>query len=173
MLLFNELYRLNNTTENTFASTSTEYSFLKCHCIVLLYFTHTHKLTMITFLSLPTCKKLAVLPLLNVKSLVYLNKSCTNTFCRRGYGLRENDSSIYFSRITIPAFHAGDLKEGKNVQIYHSHIPININDMFQKQNIWYLPWIKSQTFRLHASVETAIEYDYRNEWPIVVTCYSR
>ena len=65
----------------------------------------------------------------------------------------------------------GDLKEGKNVQIYHSHIPININDMFQKQNIWYLPWIKSQTFRLHASVETAIEYDYRNEWPIVVTCY--
>ena len=31
---------------------------------------------------------------LNVKSLVYLNKSCTTTFCRQGYGLKENDSSI-------------------------------------------------------------------------------
>ena len=27
-------------------------------------------------------QKLAVLPFLNVKSLIYLNKSCTNTFCR-------------------------------------------------------------------------------------------
>ena len=144
---------------------------MSLYCITLFYsYTQTYydNVSQSTYL-----QKLAVLPLLNVKSLVYLNKSCTNTFCRRGYGLRENDSSIYFSRITIPAFHAGDLKEGKNVQIYHSHIPININDMFQKQNIWYLPWIKSQTFRLHASVETAIEYDYCNEWPIVVTCYSR
>ena len=30
--------------------------------------------------------------LLNVKSLVYWNKSCTNRFYRRGYGLKENDS---------------------------------------------------------------------------------
>ena len=50
-------------------------------------------------------EKLAMLPVLNVKSLVYLNKSCTTTFCRRGYGLKENDSSINFCRITIPAFH--------------------------------------------------------------------
>ena len=56
--LFNELHRLNKTPENTFASTSTEHNFRKCHCIVfiLLYFTHTHKHTMITFLSLSTCR---------------------------------------------------------------------------------------------------------------------
>ena len=38
-------------------------------------------------------------------------------YTQLGYGLKENDSSIYFCRITIPAFHAGDLKEGKNVQM--------------------------------------------------------
>ena len=44
----------------------------------------------------------------------------------------------------------------------------------QKQinNIYnYLNQLKN--FRLHASVETAIEHDYHDEWPIVVTCYSR
>ena len=34
-------------------------------------------------------QKFAVLP------LVYLNKSCTNTFCRRSYGLKENDSFLF------------------------------------------------------------------------------
>ena len=29
------------------------------------------------------------------------------------------------------------------------------------------------TFRLHAIVKTAIEHDYRNEWMVVVTRYSR
>ena len=97
---------------------------MSLYCITFLYsYTQTY------------LQKLAVLPLLNVKSLVYLNKSCTNKFCRRGYGLRENDSSIYFSRITIPAFHAGDLKEGKKVQIYYSHIPINITyDIYRELN---------------------------------------
>ena len=36
------------------------------------------------------------------------------TFRRQGYGLKENDYGINFSRITIPSFHAGDLKEGNN-----------------------------------------------------------
>ena len=56
MLLFNELHRFNKTTDNTFASKSTKHSFRKFHCIVVLYFTHTDKLTMIIFLSLSTCK---------------------------------------------------------------------------------------------------------------------
>ena len=100
-----------------------------------------------------------VLPFLNVKWLVY--KSCKATFCRRGYGLKENDSSIYFCRITIPAIHASDLKG------------VTTTWLFQKQNKWYLQWITPQRYWLHVSVETAIEHDYRNGWPIVVTCYSR
>ena len=68
-------------------------------------------------------QKLAVLPFLNVKSQVFLNKSCTTLFCNRGYGLRENDSSILYTY----AFHAGDLRglttTGLHLQIYHSHIP--------------------------------------------------
>ena len=104
-------------------------------------------------------QKLAVLPFLNVKWLVY--KSCKATFCRRGYGLKENDSSIYFRRITIPAIHASDLKG------------VTTTWLFQKQNKWYLQWITPQRYWLHVSVETAIEHDYRNGWPIVVTCYSR
>ena len=56
-------------------------------------------------------QKLAVLPVLNVKSLVYLNKSCTATFCRRAYMVeRKKISNIYFCRITIPTFQAVDLK---------------------------------------------------------------
>ena len=55
-----------------------------------------------------------MLPFLNVKSQVYLNKSCTTMFCRKGYGLKENDSSILFFRIIIHIFHVGDLKEGNN-----------------------------------------------------------
>ena len=35
---------------------------------------------------------------------VCLDKSRTTTFCRRGYGLKENDSGIYFYRIIIPGF---------------------------------------------------------------------
>ena len=34
-------------------------------------------------------QKLAVLPFLNVKSPVFLNKSSTNTFCMRGCGVKE------------------------------------------------------------------------------------
>ena len=78
---------------------------LRCHCIVLQ--TQTYDDNVYQFIYL---QKLAVLPFKNVKSHVYLNKSCMATFCRRGYGLKENDSSIYFCRITIPAFHADDLK---------------------------------------------------------------
>ena len=36
------------------------------------------------------------------------------TFRRQGYGLKENDCGINFSRITIPSFHAGDLNERNN-----------------------------------------------------------
>ena len=81
---------------------------MSLYCITLFYsYTQTYydNVSQSTYL-----QKLAVLPLLNVKSLVYLNKSCTNTFCRRGYWLRENDSSVYFSRITIPAFHVSKAK---------------------------------------------------------------
>ena len=39
-------------------------------------------------------QKFVVFPFLNIKSLVYLNKSCTTTFCRRGYGLKKSDCSI-------------------------------------------------------------------------------
>ena len=62
-------------------------------------------------------RKLAVLPFLNVKSLVYLNKSCTNRFYRWGYGLKENESHFYFCRITIPAFPTGELKGRINYRI--------------------------------------------------------
>ena len=48
--------------------------------------------------------------ILNVKPQVYLNKSCTTSFGRRGYGLKENYAGDYFGSITIPAFHADDLK---------------------------------------------------------------
>ena len=92
-------------------------------------------------------QKLAVLPFLDVKSLVYLNKSCPNTFY------------IYL--------------QNNNTCISYRSISLFKVIVFQEQNKWYLPWIKSQTFRLYANVETAIEHDYRNEWPIVVTCYSR
>ena len=44
--------------------------------------------------------------------------------------------------------------------------------MFQEQNKWYLPWIKSETFPLNASVEIAIEHDFHDACPIVGTCYS-
>ena len=96
------------------------------YCIILFYSytqTYSDNVSQSTYLL-----KYAMLPLLNVKSLVYYNKSCTTTFCRWDNELRENDSSIYFCRITIPAVHAGDSKEGKNYmitfKIYHSHIPI-------------------------------------------------
>ena len=85
---------------------------MSLHCITLFYScTQTYNDNVSQFIYL---QKLAMLPLFNVKSLFYLSKSCTKTFCMWGYGLRENDSSIYFCRITIPAFHAGNLKVGKN-----------------------------------------------------------
>ena len=48
-------------------------------------------------------QKLAVLLLLNVKSPVYMNKSCMTMFCRRSYGLKENYSSLSI----IPEFEGG------------------------------------------------------------------
>ena len=143
------------------------------HCTILLYSytqTYNENISRSTYV-----QKLAMLPFLNVKSPVYLIKSCTTTFCRRGYGLGENDFRICFCTITIPAYHAGDLKRVKKDLFYKSNIAIWPNKVmaFLKQNTWYLPWIKSQTFLLNANLETAIKHDYRNEWPIVVTCNSR
>ena len=63
MLLFNELHCPNKTTEDTIVS------FLKCYCIELLYYTHTHKREMMTFLSPSTYKKLAVLPFFDVEPI--------------------------------------------------------------------------------------------------------
>ena len=40
--------------------------------------------------------------------------------------------------------------------------------IFQKQNEEYLPWIKSQTIRLNASMETVVDQDYPNEWAIAL-----
>ena len=40
--------------------------------------------------------------------------------------------------------------------------------IFQKQNEEYLPWIKSQTIRLNASMETVVDQDYPNEWTIAL-----
>ena len=71
--------------------------------------------------------KLAVLPFSNVKSLVYLNNTCSGTFCKRGNGLKENDSSIYLWKITIPAIHGGKQLHYCNLQIQHCHVPIWIN----------------------------------------------
>ena len=68
-------------------------------------------------------QKLAVFPILNVKSHVYLNKSCTTRFCDRGYRLKKNDSNIYFRRITMPAFHSGDLKKSKNYMTTFTDLP--------------------------------------------------
>ena len=48
-------------------------------------------------------------------------------------------------------------------QIEQSHTPLWINGIYKAKHIIYLPWIKSQTFLLNASLERAIEYDYRNE----------
>ena len=120
MLLFNELHRLNKTTENTFDSTSTYYSVklfkLSLHCIIYYSYTNTYNDNVSQSIYL---QKLAMLPFLNVKSLVYLNKSCTNTLCWMGYGLTylflQNDNTciscsqviwredcIYKSNIAIP-----------------------------------------------------------------------
>ena len=95
---------------------------MQLHCITgtLLYsYTQTYNdnIFQSTYL-----QKLALLPFLNVKSAVYLNKSFTTMFCRRGYGLEENDFSIYFFTITIPAFHAGDLKRGKKYRIAFTNL---------------------------------------------------
>ena len=68
-------------------------------------------------------QKLAVFPILNVKSHVYLNKSCTTMFYDRGYGLKENDSNIYFRRITMPAFHTDELKKSKNYMTTYLNLP--------------------------------------------------
>ena len=123
-----------------------------------------------------TWKKLAVLPFLNVKSLVYLYKSCTITFCRRGYGLKENDSCIWFCKNnnTFPSCRWFEVGLQLQVCIYKSYMAISPNKlmMVQTQDKRYLPWIKSQPFRFDASMETTIEHDYHNDWLIVVTCFS-
>ena len=80
-------------------------------------------------------------PVLNVKSLVYLNRPCRTTFCRWDYGLKEKyDSSIHFCRITKPAFHVGDLKgvtsTKLNLHKWHSHI-LNILKIFKSKTIFF------------------------------------
>ena len=125
MLLFNELHRMNKTTENTFVSTciSTKYSFQKCHWIVFtLFYSYTQTYNDNVSQSIYLLK-LEVLPL-NIKSPVYLNKSSTNTFCRRGYGVKENDSSICFCRITIHAFNAGDLNGSNNCRTTFTNLTV-------------------------------------------------
>ena len=95
------------------------------HSATLLYpYSQTYNDNVSQFIYL---QKLAVFPILNVKSHAYLNKSYTTRFCEWGYGLKENDSNIYFRRITMPAFHTGDLKKSKNYMttFYKSTIAIN------------------------------------------------
>ena len=88
---------------------------MSLHCVALFYsYTQTNNDNVSQSIYL---QKLAVLPFLNVKSLVYLSKTCTNRFYRRGYGLKENDSYIHFCSITIPAFPTGDLKGRFNYRI--------------------------------------------------------
>ena len=64
-------------------------------------------------------QKLAVLPLLNHARIHFVGGAMD---CQR-----ENESSVYFFRITIPAFHAGYLKgvttTGLHLQIYQIDIP--------------------------------------------------
>ena len=117
MLLSNEVHRLNKTTEDNFASISTWYSILRT--TILYSYTQKYNNNVSQFIYL---QKPAVLPSLSVKSLVYLNKSCTTSFRRRGYGSKEKDSSMYFCRTTIPAFHAGNLKRGKNCRTAFSNL---------------------------------------------------
>ena len=78
-------------------------------------------------------QNIAVLQSFDVKSTVYLNKPYTNTFCRRGYGLKENYFYIYFCRITIPAFHSGDLKGSYNYRSSKAISPFKVI-VFQEQN---------------------------------------
>ena len=81
---------------------------MSLHCINLFYtYTKTYNDNLSQSIYL---QKLAVLPFLNVKSLVFLNNSCMTTFCRWDNGLKDKVSSIYFCRVTIPAFHAGNVK---------------------------------------------------------------
>ena len=75
---------------------------MSLHCIyftVFYSYTQTYNNNVSQSISL---QKLAVLPFLNVKPLVYLNKSYTNMFYRRGYGLKENDIlyTYFFTRGT-------------------------------------------------------------------------
>ena len=62
----------------------------------------------------------------------------TTTFCRQGYGLKENDAGIYFCKTIIPAFHAGDFEEGKKVQDCNYKYDIAISPkrlmVFHKKN---------------------------------------
>ena len=45
-------HRRSKTTEDTFARTSTQYIILECNCIEPLYYIHTHKRKMTTFLNI-------------------------------------------------------------------------------------------------------------------------
>ena len=85
---------------------------MSLHCVTLFYsYTQTYIDNISQFIYL---QNLAVLPFLNVKPLVYSNTSCKNTFCRWDYRLNGSYSYIYFCRISIHAFHAGDLKGSNN-----------------------------------------------------------
>ena len=96
MLPFNELHPFNKTTEDTFASISTLYSFydtISLYYFLILILTNV-QLQRIS-VHLPT--KTRRVAISKRKSLVILNKSCTITFCRRGYGLKENTRTRIFA----------------------------------------------------------------------------
>ena len=94
---------------------------MSLHCTTLFYpYSQAYNDNVSQFIHL---QKTAVFSILNVTSQVYLNKLCTTWFCGRDYGLKENDSNIYFCRITIPACHAVDLKKGKNCMTTFTNLP--------------------------------------------------
>ena len=76
-------------------------------------------------------------PFLNVKSQVYLNINRARLRFVGARWIERNDSNFYF-RITIPAFHAGDLKRGKNYRTVftNQNTAISPNELMvlQKQN---------------------------------------
>ena len=150
--------------------TSTYYSYFKFNCIEPLSYVYTHKCKMMMFLN-PSANTSRVV---NVKSQVYSNKSCTTMFCRCGYRLKEND--YYLILQNNNTYISSSWQLGVTLQdcIYKSIIAISPNKLIVlKINKSYFLWMKSHIFRFHESVETTIEYDNRNEWLIVVTCNSR
>ena len=92
-----------------------------------------------------------------MKLLVNLNKACKNTFCRRDYGLKENDSCV-FCRRTIPAFNTGDLKGSYNYRAAF----INLTLPYLLIHLWFFKAKQMILYResnRKLSVETVFEHD--------------